>query len=204
MGVHLASGRPVSNKENVRKAIISTARKLIQADGADRLSLREIARRVGYSPAGLYEYFGSKDEIVQAVRLRAQERFNAALGQVSQNLPLDEYLVQLGLAYVKFANKHPQEFLLLFTYRRGHIGDTAAEQRLARESYARLGDGVDRAVEAGTVQERAGFGAEEIAYGFWALAHGLAMLQVAYQRELSLDFHQADEMAFRAFARGLR
>ena len=200
----MASGRSGSSTKDVRNAVISTARNIIQAEGADRLSLREIARRIGYSPAGLYEYFENKEEIVQAVRLGAQERFNKALGQVPQTLPLAEYLVQLGLAYIRFANKYPQEFLLLFTYRRGHLDDTAAEQRLARESYALLGDAVERAVKAEEVHERAGFGVEEIAYGFWALAHGMAMLQVAYQRELSLEFLDADEMALRAFAHGLK
>jgi hypothetical protein len=138
------------------------------------------------------------------VRLGAQERFNEVVGQVSQDLPPDEYLIQLGLAYIEFANKCPQEFLLLFTYRRGHIEDTAAEQQLAQESYALLGEAVERAVETGAVTERKGFGAQEAAYGFWALAHGLAMLQVAYQRELSLDFPAVDERVLRALARGLR
>jgi len=49
---------------DTRKAILQTALELIAEKGLDKLSLREIARRVGYSPAGLYEYFDSKEGIL--------------------------------------------------------------------------------------------------------------------------------------------
>ena len=44
-----------------KDAILDAARQIIATEGAEKLSMRAIAKRIDYSPAGLYEYFGSKD-----------------------------------------------------------------------------------------------------------------------------------------------
>ena len=203
MGLGLATEARLVAKGDTREAIIAAARDLIQERGADELSLREIARRVGYSPAGLYEYFAGKAEIIQAVRQRALERFLAAVGSVPQDLPSDTYLVQLGLAYIAFANHNPYEFLLLFTHRRGSIAETELEMGLAQGSYSFLDDGIERAIEAGAIRRSDGLKKDGAAYSMWGLAHGLAMLQVSYVRRLPIDFPTVDEMALRALVNGL-
>ncbi|NJN55580.1 MAG: helix-turn-helix transcriptional regulator, partial [Anaerolineae bacterium] len=45
-----------------KDAILDAARLIIKEQGADALSIRAIAEQIDYSPAGLYEYFGSKEE----------------------------------------------------------------------------------------------------------------------------------------------
>ena len=49
-----------------RQEILDAAMELVQEKGPDKLSMRELARRVDYSPAGLYEYYENKDEIIVA------------------------------------------------------------------------------------------------------------------------------------------
>jgi AcrR family transcriptional regulator len=190
-------------KQETRDAILGAASELIQERGADHLSLREIARRIGYSPAGLYEYFAGKAEIVQAVRQRALEEFIRAMRSVPQHLPSDTYLIQLGMAYITFANRNPEEFLLLFTHRRGSIAETEVETELAQGSYAYLERAIERAMEAGAIRRSAGFDTNEAAYSMWGLAHGLAMLQVSYLRGIQIDFPTVDEIAMRALVKGL-
>ena len=53
--------------QRTRDAILEAARHIVHEDGIGGLSMREIARRIEYSPAGLYEYFGSKEEIIDAI-----------------------------------------------------------------------------------------------------------------------------------------
>ena len=50
--------------QRTRDAILEAARQIIGKDGIDGLSTRGIADAIDYSPAGLYEYFGSKEEII--------------------------------------------------------------------------------------------------------------------------------------------
>jgi len=188
---------------DTREAIISTALQLIQEFGPEQFSLREIARRIGYSPAGLYEYFDGKAEIVQAVRRRALEKFLRAMHSVPWDLSSDEYLVQLGLAYIAFANRSPQEFLLLFTHLRGSVNETDIERELSQGSYSYLERGVRRAIEEGVIQLSAGLDDSEAAYSLWALVHGMAMLQVSYPRKMPLDFEAVDQASLRAMVQGL-
>ena len=190
-------------KKEIRQAIIAAAFDQIRQHGADQLSLRAIARAIGYSPAGLYEYFDGKADIVQAVRELAQGRFFEQLDLVPADLPPEEYILELGLAYIQFARNYPQEFLLLVTDQRGSIPDNTRERSLAQASYGLLDQAVENAINTGKIKTRAGFGKDEAAYTLWALVHGMAMLQVAYQRQLSINSKEADPAALRALIMGL-
>ena len=96
-------------QERTRQAIINSALHLIREKGPNELSLREVARRIDYSPAGLYEYFDSKEDLVQAVCSEAEGRLRDALQSVDPTLETVEYLVELGLAYIRFA-RPPKQF----------------------------------------------------------------------------------------------
>ena len=50
-----------------KQAILDAARQIIAEEGPAALSMRALADRIDYSAAGLYEYFGSKEEIIAAV-----------------------------------------------------------------------------------------------------------------------------------------
>ena len=97
--------------QRTQPAIIEAARQIIRESGVDALSIRAIAERIDYSPAGLYEYFGSKEEIVAAVCAQAFERFTRRLAQVDTTLPITEYILELGLSYIDFALRNPDSFL---------------------------------------------------------------------------------------------
>ena len=98
-----------------RQEILDGALALIREDGPEKLSMRALAKRVDYSPAGLYEYFAGKDEIIDAVCAEGDRRLRHYLGQVSLELPPDAYFIELGRAYVQFALQNEAHFMLMFT-----------------------------------------------------------------------------------------
>ena len=51
----------------VRQAILDAARDLFVTEGYRTVSMRKIAERIEYSPAAIYGYFASKDEIFFAL-----------------------------------------------------------------------------------------------------------------------------------------
>ncbi|PUU94420.1 MAG: TetR family transcriptional regulator [Halanaerobium sp.] len=51
----------------IKDSIIKAAREIIEKDGLAALSIRKLAKKVGYSPAAIYQYFDNKSEIVKAV-----------------------------------------------------------------------------------------------------------------------------------------
>ena len=76
----------LERQANVKQAILKTALTLINEKGLDKLSLREIARRIEYSPAGLYEYFESKGDILIALAREGEARLIRAFNQVPTDI----------------------------------------------------------------------------------------------------------------------
>lgn len=190
-------------QERTRQDILNAALGLIVEKGVEKLSLREIARRIDYSPAGLYEYFDGKDAIVDAVIQDGAERFQRRLELVPTTLPPDVYLIELGLAYIDFARLYPEYFSLLFS--RIRAGRQSLDEPVnPTESYALLTRGVERALAAGIIVAQPGFDLEAIAYGAWALVHGMASLQTYHLREFEADFDATHRHALRIWIDGLR
>ncbi len=188
--------------EETRAAIFAAARALIVERGVAGLSLREVARRAGFSPASLYEYFSGKDDLVAAVAAEALEQLAAALRQVSPRLPPRQRLVAIGVAYVAFAHRFPEQFQLIF----GRLPSGRSSLRQppdARSPYRILLDAVRAALDSGAIRARPGYGLEEIAYGIWALVHGMALLQLTHLRQHDADFPAVDRRALEAFIDGL-
>ena len=196
--------------QRTEQAILIAARDIITEDGVDKLSMRAIADRIDYSPAGLYEYFGSKEEIIGAVCREGHRTLRRYMAQVDQALPPDQYMVELGMAYVDFAIHNPEYFLLIFTTMNSEpdaYKQTAslpsAEMMSEDSSFPLLLAGVERAAQAGTIHFLPGLGLLETAYAFWSIAHGAAMLRVTHLRYSHMDFDRADRLMFEAFVQGL-
>src|SRR5437016_9511543 len=64
--------RQERDREAVRRSILDAARDLFVTEGYTNVSIRKIAERIEYSPAALYGYFPSKDDIFFAL---AEEGF---------------------------------------------------------------------------------------------------------------------------------
>ena len=64
--------RQEREREAVSRSILDAARDLFVAEGYHNVSIRKIAERIEYSPAAIYSYFPSKDDIFFAL---AEEGF---------------------------------------------------------------------------------------------------------------------------------
>ena len=64
--------RQERDREAVARAILDAARELFVTHGYQEVSIRKIAERIEYSPAAIYSYFPSKDDIFFAL---AEEGF---------------------------------------------------------------------------------------------------------------------------------
>jgi len=78
--------------EKTRRAILDAAGRIVARKGIQDLSMREIARQIDYSPAGLYEYFEGKEEIVQALCAEGHQQLSAYIRQVNEDLSPADYL----------------------------------------------------------------------------------------------------------------
>ncbi len=125
--------RQERDRETVQRAILDAARELFVSEGYSNVSMRKIAERVEYSPAALYGYFPSKDDIFFAL---AEEGFRllhacaaADAGALDALPPLDRIREMFWRLY-RFSCDQPQYFALMFVDR--------TVPRVSRE-YERLG-----------------------------------------------------------------
>ncbi|MFP5392774.1 MAG: TetR/AcrR family transcriptional regulator [Gammaproteobacteria bacterium] len=88
------------------------ADRLIDEDGADGFSLREVARRAGVSAPAAYRHFRDKEALLAAVAKRGFEDFAAAL-KGAKAAPGDQLAV-IGQTYVRFAVARPGRFRLMY------------------------------------------------------------------------------------------
>jgi len=193
--------RPTHKREteDPRRRILLAARALVVARGHESVSLRAIARRAGYSPASLYEYFDGKHSLLRALAEEAAARLFVALGATGPHEADLPPLVRIGLAYLRFARQSPEDFLLLFA-RLPSRRRSSAETPPAASPFALVLAAAREHREGCGL--RAGDGDEELAYAVWGLVHGLAMLQLTHLKAFEADFVRADALALRALIDG--
>lgn len=185
--------------QRTQQAILDAARSIIHDEGVAALSIRAIADRIDYSPAGLYEYYGGKDEIISAVCNEAFAQLTVALRSTDPALPPSDYLCECGVNYIRFAIENTDAFLLMFTNAPltampdSHNEVTLKAILHESPAFMVLHDAVARCVEAGIFPERAEYGVFEMAITCWQMVHGMAMLAVTLMHEQppSLDSYRA-------------
>jgi len=105
-------------RDAVRQAILQAARELFVADGYLHVSLRKIAERVEYSPAAIYGYFESKDDIFLAL---GEEGFRLLFARIERQPPPSENPLDavrhICWSLYEFSKEHPEYFALLFLER---------------------------------------------------------------------------------------
>jgi AcrR family transcriptional regulator len=193
-----------------KQAILDAAVEIISEDGPTALSMRTLADRIDYSAAGIYEYFGGKEEIIAAACEQGQGTLYESMAQADPTLPAADYLYEIGQAYIRFALDHPDYFLLMFTTapqpNTQPAPSTAVEDALHSKgsAYGILLHAIERGIEEGVMRVRPGFGRDEMVYAAWSLVHGIAMLRVTALRHAPTDLDASDHQVLHNFMRGLR
>jgi AcrR family transcriptional regulator len=104
-------------RQAVTASILDAARDLFVAEGYQSVSIRKIAERIEYSPAAIYSYFASKDDIFLAL---AEEGFHRLDEKVQSAMrtgdPLDAVRANWW-AFYEFSQEQPAYFELMFVDR---------------------------------------------------------------------------------------
>lgn len=188
-------------RARTRRTILGSARELIEELGPAGLSLREVARRSDYSPAALYEYFDSKQELLAALLRQGFEELTATLEATAAGQPPRQRLLEMGKAYIDFAIQHPETIELIFVRSESTVrslGAVLAE----RNHYSVL-----REVTAELLEEKGLDSGDAVldarTYGLWAQIHGLALLRISFLKNFDADLDLADTVALERCIRAL-
>jgi len=97
---------------DLRNALLTAARDVLEERGPSYLSLREIARRVGVTAPAAYHHFPSRDALALGlVEAGAREMAGVIAATAADDT---ELLLPYGEAYVAFARANPALYRLMF------------------------------------------------------------------------------------------
>jgi len=159
----------------LRESLIEAAAGLGAREGVEAISLRRVAAEAHVSPAAPYHHFANKADLLAAVADEGFRRMNRAMDRAVakvKNGSEMEQLRALGLAYVRFAARHPHYFRVMF---RPEMARAAHPERHHHgpAAFMRFIEAVQRARgESGPPSESV---FEYMLYA-WSVVHGLASL----------------------------
>ena len=193
-------GRPRIHDESTRAALLEAAGRLLAEHGAGALNLRRLASDVGASTQAIYSLFGSKDGLVRAMHRTGFETLDEHLAAVTLSGDAISDLCDLALAYRASALAQPHLYEVMFACPIPEFEPNEEDQQLALGTLERLRTTVRRHTHAGAF---ASADPDELSIQLWALAHGLATLELQSALDDITDPAQTWRSAFRALLTGL-
>jgi AcrR family transcriptional regulator len=160
--------RPVAGREE----IIATARAIGVREGWEAVTIRSVARKLGYTSPLLYEHFRDKQDLLTQIAVAAIAWFEKEL---TENLPADNKaaLEKMAERYWAFMLENKQLYRLM----NGMDGvpiDKQAVGRSAQSLCKAIADRVRSFTENKVTEAEAQMLADEL----WALLHGMAALHL--------------------------
>lgn len=100
---------------NLRQAVIDTALQLAEESGDERISLREVARRIGVSSGAPFRHFADHAALMTAIAEEATVRLRLMVDrdQHRSSPQAIERLRTLGHSFLAWALQHPTSFRLV-------------------------------------------------------------------------------------------
>ena len=109
-----ASERPYHHGD-LRRTLLEEGWAAVIESGGKDISLREVARRAGVSPAASFHHFRNKEALLVAVAVEGFERLTATCRERVESIddPTERLRIVLR-TYIEFAIEQPAVFFLMF------------------------------------------------------------------------------------------
>jgi len=200
------TSRQERRHRETRDEILRAARRIVIESGAQKLTVREIARRADFTPSALYRYFEhGRQEILVEIARGSLVVLEGHLERVPVDLPPDERIVEMGMVYLEFSRDHAEEVTLLFdsiTAMDSFDLETADEALLMPTGILQL---IIEALREGVAQGLFVISDDDlqlVMHGAWSYVHGLAMVERLHEHHEVLFGDRARDL-LRAFVNGL-
>lgn len=166
-------------RQELRVKILNAARELFAKRGYEAVTMREIARRIEYSPTALYGHFVDKETLFRELcRQDFSEFAQSLLREVSSVHDPVEQLCHAGIMYLSFAEHYPEHYRLMFLAEHPDIPPTEAERNdPTQNAYIFLRALVVVLIDSGALRPELK-DVDLVAQTIWAVVHGAAALDV--------------------------
>jgi len=156
----------------LREALVTAGRKLLEEKGVRGFTLRECARRAAVSHAAPAHHFASIDDLLAEIATRGYHALTAAMTAEGRRSGGDAAarLVGQGVGYMAFAAANPMLFQLMFSKEANRV-ETPALQAAAKAAFRLHQGAVDAVIPRSSAEVK-----ERMVDFAWASVHGFITL----------------------------
>lgn len=122
--------------EDTREAIIAATQQLLEAEGVEAVSMRNLGSQIGLSRGAVYRHFKNKDELLATIATQAFATLTQQLTVVGELAP-QARLHEMLTRYFAFGTAHPALYDLMFQ-QKWQVPDYPALQEAALQTFALL------------------------------------------------------------------
>lgn len=171
-------------RQRVRNTILDAAERVFSQEGETGLSIRRLADEIDYSPAAIYKYFGSKEELLDELKESFFERLMSTVDKAAlSSLPFEARARHCFSKYVETAIARPHHYAAAFS----SAGEMLApvEEGTHWFEFENSHKGQAFMVVVGLVREGQEIGVFDATFdpylaakSLWASMHGIALLLI--------------------------
>jgi AcrR family transcriptional regulator len=183
--------------------IVAAARRILDDEGAEKVSMRRVAEVVGITPMAIYRHFANREALLNAVADHGFDRLATSLKAKRFKGNFEVRLEKMTELYLDHALANPREFELMF------IAKRKGARRFPRDF--KSGHSPTGNLMAAVIREGMEAGAFitddvwEIAFEMGALSQGLIMLFLGGRIDATpAAFRSLHRRSLRRYIRGLR
>jgi AcrR family transcriptional regulator len=183
--------------------IAIAARRLLDREGVEAVTIRRVANAVGITPMAVYRHYLDRAGLLNALANRGFEELASRLATKRSSADIEGRLTKMADIYLEHALENPRLFELMFLQPREGARRFPRDFRLGNSPTASLLEEVIReGMESGHLRKDDTW---EIVFEMGALSHGLITLYLGGRIGVSpARFRDFYRRSFRRYIRGIR
>lgn len=174
-----AQARRERNRQEMRRNVLNIAERVVSEEGFEALTIRGIARELGYSPGAIYEYFENKEAILVTLFFHGTDGFVDRLEKSWNSFPPDadaiSVFLQMGTVFRSFALENPELYRFSYNVMK-QPADWGEEEGELPKGFDLIIKATDRGIAAGDLINADPI---TIAMSMWTAAHGFVSLEIS-------------------------
>ena len=192
--------RKQRTREQTRANILHTAKDIARREGWQAVSIRKIADAIDYSAPVVYDYFDSKDQLLNEIR---DEGFCYLRTEYERLVKLyrdpEKLLYEISLVQWKFATQQTELYQVMYNLDGAHCIAPLADS----EAIKAVNEIVCRIIF--TFIPKSAEAIRRLYFEWWATSHGIIMLGTLLRHQQPLEAtEQIYRETMRRFVRNLR
>lgn len=182
---------------------MAAARRLLDEEGADAVTMRRVAQATGITAMAIYRHYPNREGLLNALTDEGFTELAAQLAERRFTGGIEQRLTEMADIYIDHALHHPRLFELMF------LKPRAGARRYPQDFKSGQSPTANLMVE--TIREgmTSGYFREddpwEITFEMGGLSHGLIMLYLGGRMDVSPEeFRALYQRSFRRYINGIR